>query len=157
MFAKLPSTVRPRSRLAATVALIDMSRMTPASTGSLSLRMRLGGASGHAQRDESVSLSRDRLFRNRLEIGHVDSEMSGHALAKWPVTIYRNNRSRRAEIRTQLCIRYLWAQWTHLPYARIACYYCCCCSRHCCFSACLTHWPTLLPRATRALSRKAPG
>jgi len=26
--------------------------------------------------------------------------MSGHALAKWPVTIYRNDRSRRAEIRT---------------------------------------------------------
>ncbi|WP_223181881.1 hypothetical protein, partial [Pseudomonas sp. WS 5011] len=43
---------------------------------------------------------RDRLFRNRLEIGHVDSEMSGHALAKWPVTIYRNDRSRWAEIRT---------------------------------------------------------
>ncbi|MBG5432369.1 BREX-1 system adenine-specific DNA-methyltransferase PglX, partial [Pseudomonas aeruginosa] len=42
---------------------------------------------------------RDRLFRNRLEIGHVDSEMSGHALAKWPVTIYRNDRSRWAEIR----------------------------------------------------------
>ncbi|WP_259347587.1 DUF2790 domain-containing protein, partial [Pseudomonas aeruginosa] len=45
---------------------------------------------------------RDRLFRNRLEIGHVDSEMSGHALAKWPVTIYRNDRSRWAEIRTQM-------------------------------------------------------
>ena len=41
----------------------------------------------------------DRLFRSRLEIGHVDSEMSGHALAKWPVTIYRNDRSRWAEIR----------------------------------------------------------
>lgn len=26
--------------------------------------------------------------------------MSGHALAKWPVTIYRNDRSRRAEIRS---------------------------------------------------------
>ncbi|MEW3629956.1 hypothetical protein QOZ09_32555, partial [Pseudomonas aeruginosa] len=27
--------------------------------------------------------------------------MSGHALAKWPVTIYRNDRSRWAEIRNQ--------------------------------------------------------
>lgn len=27
--------------------------------------------------------------------------MSGHALAKWPVTFYRNDRSRWAEIRTE--------------------------------------------------------
>ncbi|MDU0679448.1 hypothetical protein [Pseudomonas aeruginosa] len=30
--------------------------------------------------------------------------MSGHALAKWPVTIYRNDRSRWAEIRTNALI-----------------------------------------------------
>lgn len=48
-----------------------------------------------------ISVRRDRLFRSRLKIGHVDSEMSGHALAKWPVTIYRNDRSRWAEIRSK--------------------------------------------------------
>lgn len=53
-------------------------------------RARVMVASGHAQRGGRISLSRDRLFRNRLGIGHVDSEMAGHDLPKRPGTAGRD-------------------------------------------------------------------